>query len=382
MLQSSRLKAQEGALSTIAGDKGGKKVKCSNQALPVYNELVALALSGNYWAGLVVRGIKGLTSGRMNMDNIYIQKETQLAYGRGIFYLVLPGVTATLEDCADGTYVVKSLNADTNYLQMQKDKKKPGLWRISKGPDGDPAFQRNGDILRKDYRSVVVSDRASDDPRDIAKAARNDLIKVNDTIASMVSVSGFDLHHTPGGGGIVGLKPAYKAIASTSDKEITESATLLANTMYKARHIEGVLWFSDWGGSAVLTRAMQILEKEGLKDFKNHAIFLNRPTSSSGDALKLAKDLELKLAGNGGKSVGFRPSEIRGNRSVSKDGTMGAAGFGLSAAGAGFAVAGAGALAGPMGAAVGAGVGLCGAMVFVVSTVLKGIPKFSGKKYK
>ncbi|WP_339074351.1 hypothetical protein [Teredinibacter turnerae] len=316
------------------------------------------------------------------MDNIYIQKETQLAYGRGIFYLVLPGVTATLEDCADGTYVVKSLNADTNYLKMQEDKKKPGLWRINKDLESEPIFQRDGDILRKDYRSVVVSDQASDDPKDIAIAAHDDLIKVDGTIARMVAGSGFDLHHTPGDGSIVGLKPAHKAIASTRSKEITESAMLLANTMYKARQVEGVLWFSDWGGSAVLTRAMQILEKEGLKDFKNHAIFLNRPTSSSGDALSLAKNLKLKLAGNGGKSVGFRPSEIRGNRSVSRAGTMGAAGFGLSAAGAGFAVAGAGALAGPVGAAVGAGVGLCGAMVFVVSTVLKGIPKFSGKKYK
>jgi hypothetical protein len=42
------------------------------------------------------------------MDNIYVQQETNLAYGRGLFYVILPGVRATLEDCADGTFTLQT----------------------------------------------------------------------------------------------------------------------------------------------------------------------------------------------------------------------------------------------------------------------------------
>jgi hypothetical protein len=77
----SRLRPTEGKLATIAGQSGGKQVYCSPQALPVVNQLVALANKGKYWAGLIVRGIKGLTSGRLHMDNVYVQKESKLAYG-------------------------------------------------------------------------------------------------------------------------------------------------------------------------------------------------------------------------------------------------------------------------------------------------------------
>ena len=376
MLQASRLKASEGQLSTIAGGSGGRRVKCSSQALPVYNNLVTLANSGNYWAGLVVRGIKGLSSGRLHMDNVYIQKENQLAYGRGIFYLVLPGVTATLQDCDDGSYELRGLKADANYVQMQEDKQKPGLWRINKNLTEDPEFQSDGEILRKEYRPVVISDRAKDGPRDIAVAAHDDLVKVDTTIQRMVSGSGFDLHHTPGNeGGIVGLKPAHKAITSVKGKAITESATLLANTMYRARNIEGVLWFSDWGGSAVLTRALQILDHENNTGFKNHAVFLNRPTSNSGEALALAKKMEFKLAGKGGKSTGHRLNEIRGNRSVTRSGLTEASGFTLGAAGVAASAVG-------IAATVTGVVGMAGALLFVTTAVKSGIPKFSGKKYQ
>ena len=379
MLHASRFKATEGQLSTIVGGAGGKRVKCSSQALPVYNDLVGLANGGNYWAGLVVKGIKALTSGRMSMNNVYVQKETQLAYGRGIFYLVLPGVRATLEDCADGTYELRGLKADENYMRMQKDKQKPGLWRVSKELQIDPVFQSNGEIQRENFRPVVVSDRATDDPRDIAKAARNDLVKVDATIERMVSGSGFDLHHTPGNeGGIVGLKAAHKAIATAPAKAITESATLLANTMYRARNIEGVLWFSDWGGSAVLTRAMQILAREKNAGFKNHAIFLNRPTSNASEALALAEKLEFKLGGKGGKSTGLRLNEVKGNHlraEISIKGAIQTTSFGVSAAGASYGLAG-------IAPTVGGIVGLVGALAFVTSTVRVGMPKLSGKKYK
>jgi hypothetical protein len=116
MLQANRLKVTEGQLTTIAGKSAGRKVLCSPQALPVFDSLVSLASGGNYWARLIVQGIRGLTSGRLHMDNVYVKQETNLAYGRGVFYVVLPGVRATLEDREDGTFVLQTLQADLGYL--------------------------------------------------------------------------------------------------------------------------------------------------------------------------------------------------------------------------------------------------------------------------
>ena len=374
MLDASRLKANQGKL--IAGGAGGSHVRCSKQALPTYNELVKLANAGNYWAGLVVRGIKGLTSGRLHMDNVYVQQDKNITYGRGVFYLVLPGVKATLESCDYGGYLVQSLSADLNYLQKQEEKRKPGLWRITKDKDPSVGFLPEGDVLKKPFRPVVISDRTTEDPKDIAIAARDDLTGLDKTIKRMVDSTGFDLHHTPGDKGIVGLKPAHKALATNKDQAITESATLLANTMYRARNIDGVLWFSDWGGSAVLTRALEILEVQK-PTFKNHAIYLNRPTSNSSKALKIAEKLELGLGGKGGKSVGYQPKEIIGNHlraDLSASGLAKTGVFALSAAGAALGFAG----AAPTAAGA---VGVAGGMYFVTTAIKAGAKKLSGKKY-
>jgi hypothetical protein len=55
MLQASRLKITEGQLTTIAGKSAGRKVLCTPQALPVFNALVSLAGSGNYWARIIFK---------------------------------------------------------------------------------------------------------------------------------------------------------------------------------------------------------------------------------------------------------------------------------------------------------------------------------------
>lgn len=378
MLQASRLRVTEGVPTTISGSTAGSKVRCSNQALPIYNDLVTLANKGNHWAGLIVRGIKGLASGRLHMDNVYVQSENNIAYGRGIFYVVLPGATATFESCDDGGYQLRGLKTDTNYLQKQKNFQKPGLWRVRvNSEDAEAEFQPNGAIYNEKFRSVVISDRTSDNPIDVAFGAKEDLTKLDSTIGRIVQSSGFDLHYTPGEGHIVGLKPVQHALKNSTEKDLTKSATQLANTMYKARNLEGILWFADWGGSAVLTRAMQILQNQQTS-LDKHAIFLNKPTSNSSEALKLADKLNMNLAGNGGKSVGFTPREILGNHmrsEVTVKGALKSGAFALSTAGAGFGIA-------TVSPSIGGAVGLAGAMYFVGNTIKDGLKKFSGKKYK
>jgi len=377
VLNPSRIISKPGTTSAvIAGNSAGVRVLCSPLALPIYNSLVDLAKT-NHWARLVVSGISSLSSGRLHMDNIFVKTGAGLAYGRGAFYVVLPGVTATFELLDNGSYILQHIKADSNYLELQKASQRPGLWRVDKNADIKPEFQQDGMILNKEYRSVMIPDMATDDVRKVAQAARADLNRTNDTVKHMVEMNGFDLHHTPGTSGIVGLKKARDAMACEKDKDIVNSATLLANTMFKARHINGVLWYSDWGGSAVLTRALLILHNEKGIKLDNHAIFMNRPTSSPKQAIELAEKVGIKPLG-AGRKTGLRLDEIRGHiiyTDITLVGTLKTTGFGVSAAGAAFGFTGASLTTSGV-------VGLAGAMFFLGTMVNAGTKNLKAKQYK
>jgi len=365
---------------TQIGPSNGKRVLCSQQALPIFNNLLSLAKSGNYWAGLVVRGIQGLNSGRLSRDNIFVEQKTSLAYGKGAFHIVLPGVTASLEELPDGAYILQRIKTDGNYEAMQKDSVRPGLWRTSVEKEAKPEFQVNGQILNKEYRPVVIADRVTGDAFKTAGALRESIAKTKGMINNLAKIQGFDMHYTPGDSDIVGLKPAHKALSTNNEKEITQSAILLANTMYQARNIEGVLWYSDWGGSAVLTRAMEILHHEKSISLENHMIFMNRPTSKANYAIELAGKLGITPDAKG-KNVWGHPKELKGNILVSLGADKETGGsllkttaFGVGTVSAGYAVATASLTAPGV-------VGIAGAMFFVGSAVKLGMKSLSGKKY-
>ena len=361
----------------------GKQVRCAPGALPAFRNLESLARSGNYWAGLIVRGVLGLTSGPLDKNNIYIEEKNGLAYGLGALYMVLPGVTAVLEKLPNDSYILQHINVDGNYMALQEDSMRPGLWQIKAGETVEAVFQADGEILNQKYRPVVISDTSKKDAKWVADKVRKDLSKIDGTMKRMVRINGFDLHFTPGERDLVGLKPAHKALSTSQDREITQSAQLLANTMYQARDIEGVLWYSDWGGSAILTRAMEILHQEKGISLKSHGIFLNRPTSRANYALELGKKLGLELQGKGKKSS-FHPKELIGGihiSEVSRSGTFEAAEYTLGAGGAFFGVAGAlGFVSGGV-AIAGTAIGVVGSMHFVSKAIKGAVKNLPGKKY-
>lgn len=381
MLTANQLKPLKATSNTSISGQAGKRVLCSPQALPIFNNLVKLAKNGNHWAGLIVRGIQGLSSGTLDRDNIYIEKKKSLAYGNGAFHIVLPGVTASLEKHPNGSYILQRIKTDNNYQKLQQDSEKPGLWRVDKNTNTTPDLQHEGMILDKEYRPVVISDMANADAGDVANTIRTNIAKTDGMIKDVAKIQGFDMHYTPGDGGIVGLKPAKKALATARDSDITQSAMLLANTMFQARNIEGVLWYSDWGGSAVLTRAMEILHHEKNISLENHMIFLNKPTTKANYAIELAGKLGITPNAKG-KKTGLHPKELKGNILVSDvgangdtlAGTLKTAGFGIGVAGATFAVTTV-ALTAP------AIVGVTGAMFFVGGAIKSAITNLKGNNY-
>ncbi|MDH5653112.1 MAG: hypothetical protein OEZ39_14745 [Gammaproteobacteria bacterium] len=110
------------------------------------------------------------------------------------------------------------------------------------------------------------------------------------------------------------LKNARQSLLAANDPKLHESALLLARTMYEAKDIQGVHWVSNWGGSGVLTQAMQILVDQGVK-LDKHAVFLNRPTTRQSKVVELALKLGLKPDGGTAKSR-FGPNELIGKLGI------------------------------------------------------------------
>ncbi len=373
MLTASRLKLREGT-TVIAGKNNGRKILCSNCVLPKYNNLVSLSHT-NYWANLIVKSIIGLTSGRLNKDNIYIKQGTSIAYGKGdAFYLILPGVTASLEEHPDGGFILQTLNIDKAYEEQQKQAQKPGLWRINQNIGHNPEFIDDGKVTQIDIRPVVIANMTESDQRIVINETHQSLMDVETTKGTTQNY-GFDLHFTPGGSGIMGLKKAKDAISTDKDKKIVESAMLLANTMYRAHKQKGVIWFSDYGGSAILTRALQILHREKGVTLENHSIYMNHPTSMSKEAIEAAK--ALKLTEFDKKSGILNPKEFIGHFTLNeKPGskTTKASIGGLSAAGAAFGFAGASLTTSGI-------IGLAGSLVFVGKAIIDGAKNTKIQKY-
>lgn len=81
---------------------------------------------------------------------------------------------------------------------------------------------------------------------------------------------------------------------------LQESSQILAATMYQARNIKSITWFSDWGGSGVLTQAMRHLSDQQVT-LDKHCILMNHPTTRPGQAEALARRLKLDPISGGGK---------------------------------------------------------------------------------
>ena len=127
----------------------------------------------------------------------------------------------------------------------------------------------------------------------------------------LIKHKGFDLHYTPGGEPIVGLKAVKNMLNNYEKNNIAESATLLANTIYASRNIEDVTWQTSFGGSAILTQALTILRNQNKSNFKGHSIYLYHPTSNSKLVKQLAKDLEFDSVDMSTCYTSFK--ELRGN---------------------------------------------------------------------
>jgi len=299
--------------AALAGKKSGMRVICNDEEiLEKYNALADSARNGNYWAQQITSGILGLTSGRLHMNNVFVRKGAGTIYGRGAFYVVLPGATATIEQLDNSEFVLTELNADSNFQKLQKKKSKPGLWKVTREEDSwtikHISDSQNTPMTENQY--VAISDQKAD-IEDATDSAVEGFKAINSTTARQIENSGFILHYTLGGEPIGGLKNCKQAMTPDTSKKLHESAILLAQTMHQSKDVGNVQWMSDWGGSGVLTQSLRILADSNVK-LSKHAIYLNHPTTRPSKAMEYGFKVGLK--GNAiEKKSGVMPSEMIGN---------------------------------------------------------------------
>jgi len=295
----------------IAGRSFGKRIRCTPQAKPVYDNMVNQARH-NYWAHMVVSGIEGLRSGQMHMNNVFI-KQQEIANNNSEFHIVLPGCTATMAKTANGEYHLLYMRADERYFEQQKIGAQPGMHNVTKASRGwRTHFNDNGQITHKDNRFVAITDRRGSEPAETIKEAY-DTLKDNPLTTSFMleSNTGFDMHYTPGDQSIGGLTNIRQAMNAQTDPELHESAILLAKSMHDARDIPGVQWVSEAGGSGVLCQALQILADQNIT-LDKHAIFLCNPTTRQTKVVELSLKLGLGQPRNISKNNLLRSGELVG----------------------------------------------------------------------
>ena len=302
-------------LAIIAGIHGGKRIRCKSEIFPIYQELLNMSRSGNYWAGLTIQGINNLTHGRLNNRNIFVRNKRAYtppgSQHKDEFLVTLPGCSAVVEKMPNDEYVLNYMKLDTAYFDRTIDIDKPQLFGVRNNDNNWKAeINKDGQIKQKEERLVAITDSGH---RDIDRATDHTatvMSKIPGETPIHLARHGFDMHYTPGESSFGGLINYHQATKPLLDSEASASALQLAKTMKQAKNTKYVQWVSEYGGSTVLTQAMAVLVDQGVT-LPNHHVFMHRPKSVPNIALKLAHQLELKI-GRDFKKSGM--TDVIGNK--------------------------------------------------------------------
>ncbi|MES2824593.1 MAG: hypothetical protein V4732_13395 [Pseudomonadota bacterium] len=283
-------------VKTIAGLNAGIRVTLKYDLFPLYNAMKERAKAGNHWARICVNELESLSSGHVK-NNVYVQGN-----GRheefGEYSVILPGCRASFRKNNTGAFYIYSLEVDGNFTELQRDKKKPGLYNVKKdNKKWNAELETQGKIKERKNNLVTISDQINN--VDFAAIlAPQAMTESGRATTGFLESNGFDLHFTPGKkriGGLANLKQAYNA---ETDASLHESAILLAGTMESARNIKDVTWVSERGGSGVLTQAMRILKERGVNfSASGHKAFFSNLQTNLGNAEGLARNIGIGFDG-------------------------------------------------------------------------------------
>ncbi|MGB3610111.1 MAG: hypothetical protein WA987_06995 [Cellvibrio sp.] len=285
----------------LAGRTAGTKVTTYDRRIVgAHKALVNMAHAGNHWARECVNCINGLTS--RQMKTVFARKGAKTSDNRQVYVLLVPGLRMEFSQYPNSDFVIHRLSLDDTYFELQKNLKRPGLFRVEKGTRGSYMTEAVNQITPKEGRVVTVSEGSNNLRKITIDSARAAKEPIGD---SVIDRFGFDMHVTPEEGKLRGMEKIGAKKAKHS-RMLRESAILLAKAMEESRKVEGVYWVSQGGGSEVLTQALNLLKANKVSfEGTGHHVFFSKPTTSIVKAQDLAFDLKLKFERRA-YSVGMR----------------------------------------------------------------------------
>ena len=297
----------------------GKLIRFAPNVEPQIAVLKRAAKAGYYYPMLALKQLQSLSSGPSGKHNVFIPGfNDSRAHTLQMFHMYVPGIKATIERRSNDTYTVTSLELDpTTYQQITKQDR-PGVYAVSKQPNGryQTDYRSNGRVTAEDNRVVVICDG---NYKNSTTAAADISTKLKSMGAEQAAALGsFDIFYP----GKVGNLGGFRTYESTKNTQSFGAANLLANAMESSRGRKGVYWLAAFGGSAVLSQSMEILVRQNIK-LDKHLAKLYKPTTSSTQAVRFAQQLGMKLPIEFSKAGGIRASAsvMRANaiRAMSKD---------------------------------------------------------------
>lgn len=179
------------------------------------------------------------------------------------------------------------LQSEPTHVINEPEFWKPGIYALSKesGSGYKAVYRRNRRVTPVNCHVIVICDGAFENPARAAEDATRSLQKIS--VGPPMWRDSFDVLY-PGHVGSFG-----KNVTSANSDQIQEAASLLATAMQNAPR-DWCIWVSVSGGSAVLSRAMELLVEQGIT-LEKQIVQLFRPTTSSIHILRLAYQLKMKM---------------------------------------------------------------------------------------
>lgn len=287
-------------LTIVAGKTAGKGVYATEEASATIKLLKVASQKGDYDSTLILRGLESLTSGTQK-DNVFISPaQFKRNPSNKDLTLIFRGVTVKAREL-DTSIVVYDFDVSDQaaemYSELMEKASVPGLYTVDLNNGIEVIPNPSGDIKNTDgnQRKVAITDGGYASVADAANAAAGVLIKGPDS--DFQRKKGFDLHFTPSKKSFGGLLQVKEMLSPLDSKRRDGSALSLAQTMSKSKNIDDILWISELGGSAILTRSLDYCAKQGL-DLSKHYVFMHKPTTSPVSALEGAKKVKLKIGDN------------------------------------------------------------------------------------
>ena len=284
--------------AVLAGKNVGKRIHCITEYQEKFDRLQRAADRNHYWALIALKELNALTTGMVGKNNVYVRPgERQHGTGNEKYYVFLPGLKATVVRWANDQFCITGLDLDKNYYEVTapgQDTTRMGLYRATIDPvrsEWKGTYVADGKVAAQHGRLVAVADGKFTRISDALRETMPRTVQHLGVGAAQLSESGADLHFTPGRGRLGGGLLRYNPLKVENSRA---SALLLAATMESSRDVKGVIWAADFGGSAVLTQAMQILADKGIS-LKGHTVYFHKPRTSPAKALRLAHQLQMRL---------------------------------------------------------------------------------------